>query len=227
MRPTVQVTHGDALAWLADRPRTPGASLLVGLPDMAETSAALADWQVFFAKAARLCLDAVDEQGLAVFLHTDKRIEDRWVSKAMIVMQAAEAAGSTLLFHKIVCRKPPGTLMMGRPSYSHLMAFSVAARLPAARSTPDVLVDAGEPAWSHGMGPRAAAFAVSNIRALSPTTTLLLAPFCGLGEALVAARSQGLDAHGCELNRKRSERARARALGLEGRVTAGAEVEEG
>ena len=61
-----------------------------------------------------------------------------------------------------------------------------------------------------GLGAAVAARALRWITGLSPSTTTLLAPFCGLGEALIAAQAAGLGAVGVERNRKRAARAAAR-----------------
>jgi hypothetical protein len=83
-------------------------------------------------------------------------------------------------------------------------------RAPAALSSADVLLDPGPAAWSHGLGAAVATRALRWITGLSPSTTTVLAPFCGLGEALVAAQAAGLGAVGVERNRKRAARAAAR-----------------
>lgn len=209
----LHVTTGDALGWLRARPAAPGCSLLTSLPDVAELGVGVGVWEAFFVEAATACLAAVPDEGVAVFLQTDKKVDGRWVSKAALVLSAAAADGSALLAHQIVCRHTPGTVSMGRPGYSHLLVLSRGLRAPAALSSPDVIVDPGPAAWSHGMGAAVAARALRWIVGLSPATTTVLAPFCGLGEALVAARDAGLGAHGVERNRKRAARARAR-LGL-------------
>ncbi|MCK6506290.1 SAM-dependent methyltransferase [Myxococcota bacterium] len=209
--PGRQVLHQDALPWLAAHPAWPGASLLTSLPDVSEAGLPPASWPAFFAEAARLCLLAVPDDGVAVFFQTDNRHEGRQVSKAAMVLAAAAALDLPLVWHQVVLRRPPGTKTMGRPGYSHLLAFSRRATLPVEQRGPDVLPDLGEVDWSHGMGRAAAAQAVAQIRRASPSTTLLLAPFCGLGVALSAANEAGLEALGIERNRKRAEKARGPA----------------
>jgi hypothetical protein len=73
------------------------------------------------------------------------------VSKAGLVLAAATELDHPLLWHKIVCRRPPGTRSSGRPGFSHLLAFSRQARVPAQASSPDVLPELGEMPWSHSM----------------------------------------------------------------------------
>ncbi len=210
--PSREVVHGDALAWLREHPSGAGVSLITSLPDQAELGVPEPAWHDFTLEAARLCLQAVPPEGIAFFFQTDNRINGRWVSKAGLVFQAAAALAVPVLWHKIVCRRPPGTRLPGRPGYAHLLAFSARAHVPANHATPDVLPELGEQPWNHSMGRAAAEEAVETIRRASPTTTQVVAPFCGTGLALAVANAHGLDAVGIERNRKRSEKARTLSL---------------
>lgn len=201
------------MAWLREHPAIPAASLLTSLPDRSELSASEPAWRDFFSQAATLCLAAVPPEGIAVFFQTDNKRDGTWVSKSGLVLSAAARLGRPLLWHKIVCRRAPGTRLTGRPGYAHLLAFSQLARVPANHSTPDVLPGLGEQPWSHSMGQAAAEEAVKTIRRASPSTRLLVAPFCGIGTALAVANAHGLEAVGIEQHRKRSVRAQGLVLG--------------
>ena len=218
--PNREVVHGDAIEWLRANPRSAGVSVIASLPDVSELGISLERWREFFAEAASLCLDAAADDGLTVFFQTDLKVDGRWISKSGIVLAAAERAGVPLLWHKIVCRREVGRIVHGRPGYSHLLAFSRTARDDTARATPDVLPDLGTMPWSHSMGTRAARTAVDTIRAMSPTTTRIVVPFCGIGTALAVSNEGGYDALGIERKRKRAELARTLTLdaGTDGRA---------
>ena len=62
------------------------------------------------------------------------------------------------------------------------------------------------------MGTRSAELAMSTIRRLSPSTTHIVVPFCGIGTALAIANRHGFDAIGIERKRKRAEEARTLVL---------------
>lgn len=206
--PRREVVHGDAVAWLAERPDLQDSSVIATMPDVSELGVSLERWREFFLGAARAVLLAAPPDGLAVFIQTDNKIEGRWVSKAGLVLRVADELDVPLLFHKIVCRRPPGSLIHGRPGYSHILAFSRRARDDADHPTPDVLPDLGAMPWSHSIGTRAAEAAVTAVRRLSPATTRIVVPFCGLGTILAVANARGFDAVGIERNRKRAEAAR-------------------
>lgn len=211
-----QVHHGDALAWLRAHGPVASASAVTSLPDVSELPALdFAGWCAWFQEAAALVMGAVPD-GAAVFFQSDIRHGGRWVDKGALVSRAAERAGVGLVFHRIVCRKPPGTATMGRATYAHLLAFS-RAPLPPRRPRADVF-DGGAVAGRKAMGAAAALEACRFI--LEETATrLVLDPFCGWGTTLAAANALGLDAIGVDLSARMCRRARALQVDAGGAIT--------
>ena len=205
--------HGDAVEWLAANPGAPHTSVIASLPDVSELGVTLERWRDFFLAAARAALLATADDGLCVFVQTDNKRDGLWVSKAGLTLRVADELEIPLVFHKIVCRRPPGSLVHGRPGYTHVLAFSRRARDDAARPTADVLGGPGDMPWSHSIGTAAAALAVDAVRRLAPATIRVVVPCCGLGTILAVANDRGLDVVGIERNRKRAEAARTFALG--------------
>ncbi len=202
------VHQGDALTWLRERGRVAGASFITSLPDYSEfPSLSLAEWEEWFTAAAALVMATTPDDGAAVFYQTDLKHGGAWVDKSRLCHRAAEREGMTLLWHKIVCRVPPGTPTFGRPGYSHLVAYSRGLRADPAHGTADVLPAAGETTWTRGMGVEACAFACRFVRERTPTRTVI-DPFCGHGTVLAVANELGLEAVGVELGRKRAKIAR-------------------
>src|SRR5438093_12280568 len=116
--PRRDVHHGDAVAWLRAHAPLVDASVVTSLPDMSELPALCFDaWREWFEATAELILRSVPDHGAAIFFQSDIRHAGLWVDKGAIVMRAAARAGTNLLFHRIVCRKPPGTLTFGRATY--------------------------------------------------------------------------------------------------------------
>lgn len=206
----------DAVDWLRARGRIPACSVVTSLPDVSEVGMKLDAWRGWFLAVVKLVVGVVDDEQCAVFFQTDIKKDGRWIDKGSLVVCAAEDAGAHVLFHKIVCRRPPGNLTYGRPGYTHLIAVSKAARAPAVLPFPDVVVDAGRLTWRRAMGVRACAEAVRFVKDAmpqSPTPTspglTILDPFCGVGTVPAVANALGLDAIGVELSSKRCTRARA------------------
>jgi len=203
------VHHGDAVAWLRARGRMDGASVITSLPDVSELpSADLHGWQRWFEDAAQLVMETVGDDGVAIFFQSDIRRGGLWIDKGAMVARAGERAGAALLFHKIVCRKPAGTVTFGRASYSHLLGFGRAVRPAVGRSTADVLPDAGFMPGSKSMGVNACADACRFV--LRETTTrTIVDPFCGFGTVLAVANAMGMDAVGVDLSARMCRKARA------------------
>jgi hypothetical protein len=210
--PKREVVCADAIPWLRERGTIPGACVITSLPDVSEVGLALPAWRTWFVEAARLAVEAAPAEGAALFFQSDIKRDGAWIDKAALVLRAAEAAGATLLFHKIVCRRPPGSLTAGRPGFTHFLAVSRALQCPDVLPIPDVIADPGEQLWVRAMGVRAAGHAVRFARdVVAPAlgrAPVVVDPFCGAGTVLAVANAHGLDALGVEKHRKRAEQAR-------------------
>jgi hypothetical protein len=207
-RPTRVVHHGDAIEWLRARGTLTGASVVTSLPDVSELpSLDLADWSRWFVDAASLVMSRVPDEGVAIFFQSDIKRDGLWVDKAALVARAAEDSGARLLFHKIVCRKNPGTVTFGRASYSHLLAYARTLRPSLRRTTADVLPEPGFMPGTKSMGVTACREACRFVRAETPTR-MVVDPFCGWGTVLAVANIFGLDAVGVDLSARMCRRAR-------------------
>ncbi len=202
---TREVHCADALAWLSERGRMPGCSFITSLPDVSEVPhlGGLAGWSTWFEGAARAVLACVPDEGVAIFYQSDVKKDGAWVDKGFLVGRAAAACGFQTVWHKIVCRKPPGTLTHGRAAYSHLLCFSRGVKLDLSRALPDVLADGGPSVWTRGMGVEACRLACRFVLQSTQTRTVV-DPFCGKGSVLAVANDMGLNAVGVELSAKRA-----------------------
>ena len=205
--PAREVVCADAIPWMLARGQIEGACAVTSLPDVSEVGLALAPWRAWFLDAVRLVVNTVPDESAAVFFQSDIKRDGAWIDKGAMVVRAAEDAGARVLFHKIVCRRPPGMLTMGRPGFTHLIAVSRAMHCPDVLPIPDVIVDAGPQKWVRAMGVRAAAHAVGFAREQA-RAKVVFDPFCGVGTVLAVANILGLDALGVEKARKRAEQAR-------------------
>ena len=207
--PSRTVHCADALCWLREQPRFEGCAFVTSLPDTSELPAlSLQDWKRWFVDAAALVMQRCPPDSVAIFFQTDIKPDGTWLDKGWLCHQAAERVGLTLLWHKIACRKPPGTITFGRPAYSHLLCYSKDLRVDLGRSSPDVLADMGATVWTRGMGLQACRLACRFVKEQTRCRTVV-DPFCGKGTVLAAANELGLDAVGVELAKKRARQAKA------------------
>jgi hypothetical protein len=182
--------------------------VITSLPDVSEVPALGFDgWRSWFVDAAAAVMAAIPADGVAIFFQSDIRRGGIWVDKGALVAAAAVAAGMELLFHKIVCRLPPGTVTFGRASYSHLLGFGWSARAAAIHGSADVLSDAGFKPGTKSMGVKACAEACRFVLAATPTRTIV-DPFCGWGTVLAVANALGLEAVGVDLSVRMVRKAR-------------------
>lgn len=212
--PERQVIHGEALAWLAANRSTPESSIVTSLPDVSEVPERGFDgWRTWFIDCARQLLQWLPSDGTAIFFQSDVRRGGVWVDKSYLVLRAAEEAGAALLWHKIVCRKPPGTITHGRASYSHLLCLAQPRALSPKRPGPDVLADAGDMPWSRAMGVNACKLACRFLIDETPTRRVV-DPFCGHGTVLAVANAMGLDALGVDISVRQCRAAKRLVVAL-------------
>jgi hypothetical protein len=203
------VHTGDGIAYLGAQPLPADHAIVTSLPDHSEVPAMGVDgWRRWFADTVALACRQVADNAVAMFFQTDVKHDGRWIDKGHLVHLGIDAAGSHLLWHKIVCRVRPGQTTFGRPAYAHLMCASRGLKLSAGASTPDVLPELGDMPWSRAMGTAACEAAAHFIVANTACRTIV-DPFCGHGTMLVIAAKRGLDAIGVELSARRARKARA------------------
>lgn len=205
--PRREVHCADALAWMRTWGGVAGGAVVTSLPDVSEMRMPLPAWRAWFLDAVKQAVEVVPATGAALFFQSDIKREGRWIDKGAMVVRAAEDAGAHVLFHKIICRRPPGLLTYGRPGYTHLIAVSRALRCPEALPIPDLVVDAGRLPWVRAMGIRAAAHAIRFARDHAGATTIV-DPFCGVGTVLAVANQLGLSSIGVDRSVKRCAEAR-------------------
>jgi hypothetical protein len=198
------VFAADAREWLARNPAAADAAVVTSLPDVSELGRSFTVWREWFLDAARQVLAWIPEDGNAIFFQSDIRHEGVWIDKAHWVQRAAGEVGIPLAWHKIVCRHPPGTTSLGRPSYSHMLCFS---RKPTAKKPGPDVIDNGAMIWNRGMGMNACRVAIRYLTE-NTATRVVVDPYCGRGTVLVVAEEMGLEAIGVELNAKRAGQAR-------------------
>jgi hypothetical protein len=202
------IHQAEAIAWLKAQGALAGASVVTSLPDVSEIPRLDFDgWCRWFEDAAAAVMASVPPEGVAIFFQSDIRHAGLWVDKGAMVVRGAEHAGGHLLFHRIVCRHPAGTLSAGRATYSHLLGFAPVPKPPSGRPRADVIPDAGFVPGKKAMGVEACLEACRFVLQETPTRTIV-DPFCGWGTVLAVANALGMDAVGVDLSARMCRRAR-------------------
>ena len=206
--PTRTVLEGDGVAWLAQSALPPTHAVVTSLPDVSELRAlGFEGWRAWFVDTVALACAQTAESAVTVFYQSDIRREGRWIDKGFLVASGAERAGAACLFHKVVCRRPAGSVVRGRAGYSHLLAFSRGLRTDGDEPSVDVLPTLGAMPWPRAMG-TAACEEVCRFLLASTACRTVVDPFCGMGTMLAVAGAYGLDAIGVERSPRRAAKAR-------------------
>lgn len=185
-----------------------GCSFVASLPDICELQGMKPpEYKVWFTRAAELVMLSCPDDGVAIFYQSDIKLPDgTWLDKSYLCNKAAEQCGFEMLWHKLVCRQPPGTKTWGRPSYTHMLCYSKGVRLVnrARTAFADVIPEAGQFMWPKAMGLIPCQEACKFIKQFAPGSHTIVDPFCGEGTVLAVANSIGMDAIGVDLSMRRA-----------------------
>jgi len=198
-----EIIHADAITWLEAYEPNPEHIFFVSLPDYSEfPHLTIDEWKSWFIETAELIMKKTHPDQYCLFFQSDIKYEGEWIDKGYLIQKAAERLHMKTMWHKIVMRAPLGSVTFGRPSYSHLLSFSMNQTRDSAQSAVDIFYESGEKTWARGIGEKTAEFIINDIRKNSPGSTLIN-PFCGEGLLLKVADSNGIPSIGIERSLKR------------------------
>jgi hypothetical protein len=206
--PTREVFCGDALLWL---PKHKGKldCVIASLPEMEELGLTAKTYESWFRDAAKLCLEAVKEDGYCIFLQTDRK-HHGLIDKQYLVTDEAYTLSFHTVWKKIALKREVGKTDLYRPTYSHMTCFTKKGKI--GKPIPDV-VEAGETTYTHAFGVNAVALCINYAKEVGVKT--VVDPFCGSGTTLAVANAFGLHAIGVELDKKRCAQAKKLELDME------------
>lgn len=203
-----EVHQTDGVEWLRQARLGPDHAIVTSLPDLSGLAAlTFTEWRAWFIDTAALVCDRIAPDAVAIFYQTDIKHEGRWIDKGHLVHLGADRSNAHCVWHKVVCRKPPGGVTFGRPAFGHWMAFSRELRLEPRVSTADVVPELGTMTWSRATPMTVAVGSCVFVRKHTACRTVV-DPFCGVGTILACANDHGLDAIGIELSTRRARKAR-------------------
>ncbi len=203
-----EVFNVDVLDWLNQNELPPKTSIVASIPDISEFhSTDINSYRQKFIDIAGLILEKTPADGVTIFYQSDIKTQGIWLDKSYLCQKAAESIGAELMFHKMICRVPPGTTTFGRPAYTHIVAFSKSFRFDTKLSTPDILPQMGDKLWERGMGANGAKLMVRFIHEVVQSP-LVINCFSGMGTLLAVSEAYGLKSIGLERSPKRVDESR-------------------
>ncbi len=198
--PKRQVFCQDALKWL---PKNTGNDCIItSIPEMEEVGLTVKDYETFFRLAAKLCFEAVTEDGYCIFLQTDRKYHG-WIDKGYWITDEARTLGFHTVWKKIALTRDVGKADLFRPTYSTMLCFTKKGLV--GKLFPDV-IEAGEKTYTHAFGINAVALCVEYVK--DAKIKKVVDPFCGSGTTLAVANEFGLDAVGVDIDKASCEKAR-------------------
>ena len=194
---------GDGIKWLQ---KNKGAlpAVLASIPEMSEVGLEEAAYDRFFRKAAAACLAAVEKDGYAMFIQTDRK-KDGIIDKSYLISDEAEKLGLRMMFHKIALIRDVDGTDLYKPTYSHVLCYSRGGTPGAA--TPDVF-ERGKVLYSNGAGIEATKRLLEFVA--KKGINFIIDPFIGRGTTLIVAKHMGfLGGIGIDIDPKQCKEAEA------------------
>jgi hypothetical protein len=212
-----KIIISDAIDWLKESPQQ-NCSMIASMPDYSEfPNHTIDEWKNWFLQTAELIIEKTSDHGVSIFYQSDIKYKGTWIDKSYICQKAAENKNSKLLWHKIICRVPPGNITFGRPAYSHILCFSKSLKLDHRKSSADVISHVGEKLWERGMGIEACVFIAKFLKE-QVQSELIINPFCGQGSIISVLEAFDLPSIGIERSSKRGRHAEKIKFNLENKT---------
>ena len=145
---TPKVVSADSLEWLSNFDGHMEA-VYTGIPDAAEVGLDIESYAVWFDTVMEKILEKTSSDGFVIIQVTDRKAGGKQFSKSNRILNAADRKGWSLLWHKIVLKRKPGSTDLMRVSYSHLICLSVSRTV--GRAFPDV-IESGSMWYKNGTG---------------------------------------------------------------------------
>jgi DNA modification methylase len=199
-----EIVCADAIKWLEKQADHSLPNVVTGICDLDEISLDMTEYLKFFRKAADLICRKVKKDGYAIFIQTDRKYQRQWIDKSHLITNIALNNGLKMVWHKIVLLREVGRTDLHRPTYSHMLCYTVNGRPGAA--TPDV-IPVSQRSYKNATPIEAAGRAIRFIAKNSPNKGVV-DPFVGRGTVVALANKAGLYAIGIDIDPAQAEHAR-------------------
>ena len=139
-------------------------------------------YKQFFTRAADAVLQAIKDDGYAIFIQTDRK-HNGLIDKPYLLSSAAYKRGFRMMFHKIALIRKVNQIDLHKPTYTHVICYSKCGT--PGKATPDVFTR-GNSLYKNGAGINAVAVCLHFLKTKGITT--VVDPFVGQGTTLIIAK---------------------------------------
>lgn len=202
----------DSMKWLKEQKDQSIANFITGIPDLNELGAGYTEEKYidFFNNISKLIFKKVKSNGYCIFIQTDRKHDGRLIDKSYLLTDMAYKSGFKLVWHKIVCQRDVGKKDLFRPTYSHLLCYTINGTPGAAFE--DVLPVGGklyDNATPHNAAQAAAVFVAKQSKKQKllkgDLPYMVVDPFVGQGTIGIVCLENGLSFLGLDIDHKQCQ----------------------
>lgn len=191
----MEIICQDALVWLKAQKSL--CNVVTGICDMDEMPGYNYEkYMKFFNDILDQIFSKLMPGCYAIFIQTDRKYNRTLIDKSAIISKSAEAHGLKTIWHKIVLHRSVGGIDIHRPTYAHMLCYSIDGTTGAA--VPDVL-PVSERLYKNGTPTLAAQTALEFVKRYSKVP-VVIDPFVGQGTIAVIGASLGLQVIGIDID---------------------------
>jgi len=213
--PDYKFAVGDSVKLLKMTQDASIPTVVTGLPDMQELSISdIGTYLTWFKKAANLIFQKTRPDGYVIFIQTDRKVGGEWIDKSYWLTDCAYNNNWRLMWHKLCLNRPVGSANLHRPTYSHILCYSVNGRpgngLADAISTKasDRLYDNATPmvalelvmSFLEGKIPRSKKYSSQDVIHPNRSGYQIVDPFVGQGSVVYMALLHNYSAFGIDID---------------------------
>lgn len=196
----MEIICQDALVWLKAQPKL--CNVVTGICDMDEMPGYTYErYMKFFNDILNLIFSKLMPGCYAIFIQTDRKYNRTLIDKSAIISKAAGEHGLKTVWHKIVLHRDVGATDIHRPTYAHMLCYSIDGTTGAA--VPDVL-PVSKRLYKNGTPTLAAQTALGFVRRYS-SIPVVIDPFVGQGTIPMIASGMGLKVIGIDIDPKQCQ----------------------
>jgi len=197
----------DSLKWLQQQPDNSLPNVVTGICDHDEMEGyTMEQYQEFFVSVADLIFKKMKHGCYAIFIQTDRKWQRQWLDKSFVLTGLAREHGFKTIWHKIVLHRPVGSTHLQRPTYAHMLCYSIDGTTGA--GTPDVLDNKSGKLYSNGTPINAAKAALEFVNRYSKVKDVI-DPFVGQGTIAAIGENLGLHVLGIDIDQEQCKKAQA------------------
>ena len=181
-----QVINEDCISYL-NKHKKKISSIITSIPDMSELNLNEEEYILFIKKAVVSILESLTPEGYVIFIQTDRKNKGL-IPKDYYITNEALSLNFRMLFHKIALIKEVNSKDLYKPTYSHVLCFSIKGK--PGRSTEDVFYR-GDVLYKNGAGRDTIIKCLEFLK--KQKINSVVDPFVGQGTTLILAIELGFD----------------------------------